>query len=795
MKTTSIQTKKSCYHCGDDCDERPIGLYDKPFCCDGCEAVYQLLQENELCTYYDLDQNPGFKIKANPKEQFAYLDNEQIVTKLLDYEEGNTAKIRLYIPKIHCSSCIWLLENIYKIEKGILSSRIHFLKKEIDLVFQQDKVSLRHIVEVLDSLGYTPELHLDSYNKVATQKEDKSLYFKIGISGFCASNIMMLSFPEYFGMDGLLESQFSYLFTYLNLLFSLPVILYAASDYYISAWKGLANRMLNLDVPIALGTTAVFLRSVYEVLTNIGPGYFDSLTGLVFFLLIGKWIQSRTYKHFSFERDYQSYLPIAVTKLEKGQEYPFPIQDLKVEDSILVRQNEIIPADALLECESTSVDYSFVTGESQPISKQRGDLLYAGGKVVGKAIQLRVKKEVSNSYLLQLWNQQVFIKPTNAFLSSFVLSFSSYFVLGTLLITATTGVYWWIVDPSKLLFSTTAVLLVACPCALALSLPFAFGNCLRLLSKKGLFLKNADTVEKLAEIDTVVFDKTGTLTKAGEIQVEFVGRLCTNQELSLIRTAAGQSMHPLSKSIYTSLKAPLLKVASFLETQGKGITVQIDNTQVRIGSPSYMNISTEGWNESRVYVEIHGELMGYFIVTQCYRQGWTQLLKKLKSSYHLHLLSGDNDGQMNQFNEYIPKENRRFFQMPLDKLEYIQKLQREGHKVLMVGDGLNDAGALKAADIGISVAEDVYRFIPACDGICEAESLIILPAFLKYAKQGVGIVKMSLVISLFYNAVGLYYAVQGTLSPLIAAILMPLSSVSIVLFAVVFTSFLSKTIK
>jgi P-type Cu+ transporter len=794
MAATLTATHLACYHCGDDCPEHPSTPGDKAFCCDGCKTVYQLLSENGLCTYYDLEQNPGLKIKARSQERFVYLDNAEIANQLLDFNEGEIAKISLYIPKIHCSSCIWLLENLYKLESGIVASRVNFLKKEVNVTFRKSEIGLRRIVEVLDSFGYTPDINLGNYTKKQTSSTNRSLVYKIGIAGFCSSNIMLLSFPDYFGLDGVRESAFAGLFGYLNLALALPVIFYAASDYFVSAFKGLANKVLNLDVPIALGMAAIFLRSVYEVVLHIGPGYFDSLTGLIFFLLIGKWYQSRTYNSFSFERDYESYFPVAITKVFAGREQAVPIKDLKEGDEIIVRSNEIVPADALLIEGQALVDYSFVTGESTPVAKEVGQLIYAGGRQVGSAIRLTTQKDVSQSYLLQLWSKDVFKKQSDAYLSSFVLNFSKYFTFGTLVVALLTFAYWYVVDPSKVLFAVTSVLLVACPCALALSLPFALGNCLRLLAKHGLYLKNADTVEKLSEIDTIVFDKTGTITEPEAELVDYVGMPMRSDEMLWVKSAVAQSTHPLSQVVNKHLDGNTLTPSFYSEIPASGIYCKVAGHEVKVGGASFVGATHDNQiNESRMHVAIDGEVKGFYSVKNKYRNGLEPLLKGLASKYELHLLSGDNDSEKERLKHVFPNQHHLLFaQKPADKLHYIEYLQQRGKKVMMLGDGLNDAGALKAADVGISVSEDVYNFSPACDGILEGKQLKCLTQFLTFAQSGVKVIKLSLGLSLVYNALGLYFAVTGQLSPLVAAILMPLSSVTVVGFVVLVTGWLGR---
>jgi len=794
MAQILTQSQVNCFHCGDQCNSITLVVDDKPFCCEGCKTVYELLNENGMCAYYDLEKNPGIKIKAKSQERFSYLDNEEITLKLYDFYEGDNARITLYIPKIHCASCIWLLENLYKLKDGISSSRVDFIKRELNVSFNKSEISLRQIVEVLDTFGYTPEINLSSYERKKIEKSDKSIIYKIGIAAFCSGNIMLLSFPDYFGMDELLDSSFSVLFGYLNLVLAFPVIFYSAQDFFTSAYTGLKNKLLNLDFPISLGITAIFIRSIYEVVMHIGPGYFDSLTGLIFFMLIGKWYQRKTYNSFSFERDYQSYFPVSVTVISGNSEKSVPVKSLKIGDEILIRNQEIIPSDASLLSDTASINYSFVTGEATPVTKKKGELIYAGGRQEGGAISLKVEKEIAQSYLLQLWNKEVFKKENNAYLSSFVLLFSKYFTYGTIVIASSTFAYWYFVDPSKMLFAVTSVLLVACPCALALSLPFALGNSLSKLGKFGLYLKNADTIEKLSGVDTVVFDKTGTLTGQDGTSIEFIGGDLNQNLLTYIKSATRQSTHPLSKAIYNDIKAETLQTEYFSEEPSKGLFCLVSGNQIELGSAFWVGLENENENnETRVYFSFNGVVKGYFVIHNKYRDNLGEMFKELNGNYDLHLLSGDNDKEKEALSKYFSDSTKMHFkQNPSDKLEYIQSLKANGRKVLMLGDGLNDAGALKAADVGIAVSEDVYNFSPACDGILEGVKLKNLFSFIDYSKTSIIIIKASLVLSLLYNAIGLFFAVQGLLTPLIAAILMPISSVTVVLFVVASTSLAAK---
>jgi Cu+-exporting ATPase len=273
MAEKGTKEKIACYHCGDDCDREHVVFDDKNFCCHGCRTVYEILNQNDLCTYYDLEQNPGISLKSKKfDDKFAFLDNAEIAHLILDFQDGNMAKVTFFIPSIHCSSCIWLLENLYKLTNGVQRSRVNFVKKTFSVDFAPEQLSLRALVELLATLGYEPAISLEDSDNKTSRSENRSLYLKIGVAGFAFGNIMLLSFPEYFGFEGL-ERNIQRFISYLNILLSLPVVFYCASDYFTSAYKGLREKFINIDVPISLGIAVLFGRSLYEILSMTGPGY------------------------------------------------------------------------------------------------------------------------------------------------------------------------------------------------------------------------------------------------------------------------------------------------------------------------------------------------------------------------------------------------------------------------------------------------------------------------------------------------------------------------------------------
>lgn len=786
--------KPACFHCGDPCHDTDIALGEKLFCCNGCKTVYELLHEKELCDYYAIDQ--GVRGRS-PKDQtygrrYAYLDDADVQRQLLDFSDGDRRQATFSIPQMHCSSCVWLLERLRSLDEGVISSRVNFPRKEVTVTWHAERMSVREVVMLLASVGYEPLISLQSLAEKRRDTGNRKLYYKIGVAGFAFGNVMLMSFPEYLAGNGRVDPTFELVFRYLNLALSLPVFFYSSLEYFQSAWTGLRQRFLNIDVPLSIGIGMLFLRSAYDILSGTGPGYLDSFTGLVFFLLIGKIFQKKTYDSLSFERDFRSYFPLSVAVKERGHETTIPLTRLRVGDRIVVRNQELIPADAVLLRGEANIDYSFVTGESDLLRKRSGDRIHAGGRQVGQLIELEVVKEVEQSYLTRLWNNDVFTKQRRAPLSELVDRISARFTTVVLSIALLSAIAWWIIDPAEAIFVLTSVLIVACPCALALSSPFALGSAQRVYGNNGLYVKNTDTVELLSHIDTVIFDKTGTLTRASGSAVHFHGTALHEDERVLVKSLLRQSTHPLSRQLFAAVAAEETHdVDEYREVPGHGIEGVVRGRRVIIGSSGWAwrdGASAAAASTTAVYLSIDGHARGHFTVPNVYRNGLEELVAALRPRYALGILSGDSpreeEALRKVFGDDVPM---RFQQTPADKLRHIEQLRAEGRHVLMMGDGLNDAGALKAADVGISLSEDINTFSPACDGILAAEHFPAFDRLLEFARGSVRIVKASFVISIAYNIVGLSFAVAGLLTPLVSAILMPVSSVSVVVFTTVLT--------
>jgi len=787
---------KVCYHCGDNCTDTTILIKDKPFCCQGCKTVYEILSESDLTCYYDLQSSPG----AIPKEiegKYDFLSQDKIIEKLVEFDDGKTQIATLYIPHIHCSSCIWILENLNKLNPAISLSQVNFGKKTVRVSYNTEAFSLKQLVLLLSSVGYEPYISLDDY-KTGQENVNRSLIYKLGVAGFAFGNVMFLSFPEYFEVNEFWLEQYKHVFRWIMFAFSLPVVFYAAQDYFISAFKAIKTKILNIDIPIALGVVVLFLRSTAEIVFDIGSGFFDSLTGLVFFLLLGKFFQQKTYSFLSFERDYKSYFPIAVTKIFNNEEVPVQVYDIKKGDRLLIRNQELIPVDGILINGNARIDYSFVTGESETVKKSSGDKLFAGGKQTSGVIEMEAIKSVEQSYLTQLWSNDVFSKNKEDGFTTLTNAISKRFTIAVLSIAFIATAYWMFIDSSKALNVFTAVLIIACPCAIALAAPFTFGNLLRIFGKKKFYLKNASVLEQLAHIDTVIFDKTGTITSNKKSDAKYEGVPLSIDEEVLLKNTLRGSNHPLSRGLYDILKDnDIVTLDYFEEHLGQGIEASHATQNIKIGSAKFVGFNNDSTVlNTAVHISTNKGYKGKYTFYNSYRKGLSKLFNKLKKHFDLVILSGDNEGELENLKKLLPAKTKMLFnQKPDDKLEYIKYHQSEGAKVLMVGDGLNDAGALAQSNVGIAISENVNVFSPACDAILDATKFNQLYQYIKASKSAIKIIKWSFLLSFFYNVIGLYFAVTGQLAPVIAAILMPLSSISIVIFTTLATNWVGRKLQ
>lgn len=789
-----------CYHCGEKCPPKFESFDAKSFCCSGCLSVYQLLNRHDLLQYYCITDNPGVRLdEASAEDKFKFLEIDSIVQQLIKFRNVSQTKVEFYLPQIHCSSCLWLLEHLDEIHEGILHTQVNFTSKRILIHFEHDKISIKEVAILLSSIGYEPliDLYQPEQKRLTKKYNSKSAYLKIGVAAFCFSNIMLISFPEYLGLNPQIHPSLSSFFKWVCLLLSLPVVFYSAREFFENSYYSFRQKYVNIDVPIALAITVTFLRSVYEVVSGTGVGFFDSMTGIVFFMLLGRTLQNRTYTTLSFNKDVKSYFPLAVTRVLNGNEREnVRVQDIEENDVLFIHTHEVIPTDCILSKGSAVIDYSFITGESMPESVDKGSIIYAGGKNVGSSIEVLVLKSFSDNSFNQLWNNNQF-KENDFEKESVTTAISRYFSYVVILISLAAFVYWQFRDPSVSWNAATAVLIIACPCALLLTASFTQGYLLEILSRHGIFFKNADVIEKLTKITHVAFDKTGTLTNVSAQRVVEEFNELNREELEIVLSAMQQSSHPLSQTLvkFWARKIQInYKRFDLKENPGKGLEFELGNVHWKVGSKYFVTGKKENKGKTQVYVGVDGQVKAIFTFNAALLEGVPQMLKAINKDVEMSLISGDNSASHHELSQFFSSEySLKFDCAPEDKLEHIKQLQSKGHKVMMVGDGINDAAALRQSDVGVTLVKESFSFSPASDIIMEDSHVKELHNIIRLNKASMLMVWLGFGYSIIFNLIGIYYSVTGQLSPLIAAILMPSSSLGIILIAYVGMRIVSKS--
>ena len=768
-----------CLHCGDDCGTSPVVTGRGAFCCAGCSAVHDLIESHGLAGFYACEVPAGISQRRRTAHQADYsvLDDTVAASRLIEWRRDGHTCAQFSVPTMHCASCVWLLEQLWRVVPGVERSEVDMLHRRVQVEFDDQSTSLRHIAERLSALGYPPVV--DAEHAVGDLPVSRrALYLRIAVAGFAFGNVMLFSIPRY--LNGApLDPSFQRLFNTLNLVFALPVLLYSAAPYFESAWQAARARVMTLDVPVALGLAVLFSRSIADITSGKGEGFFDSFSGLVFFLLIGRLFQQKTFEQIAFDRTVRSFLPLSI-RVQRGDATTLtPIDQVVVDDELLVRPQEVVPADAILLDRTGTLDYAFTTGESVPVNVAAGDPVAAGGRVLDRALRLRVVRPVSHSRLAALWNNPAFSHSRPYWLAEVSARFGWWFTLAALFL-AFAGAAWWWPDAAKAASVATAVLIIACPCALTLAAPITLGTAMGALGRAGCYLKHPAVILDLSRVNAVAFDKTGTLTVSGADAAAECEEMSI-RDRDLVSRLAAESVHPVSRAL--AGRGPITgTVANVREIAGLGVAAEIDGHQVALGSAAFIGRQIGRPLAARrhgTWAAVDGALAGWIEIDDRRRPGIDATVRALSNHVDTVLLSGDQVGEASAWASLFGRR-LRFGMSPEDKLAEVHERQARGQRVLMVGDGLNDAGALHAADVGMAVSDDTACLVPSCDAVVRGDHVVDLPAILAYARRARGVIVLCFAISIVYNVLGLSLALAGRLTPLATAILMPISSLTVV---------------
>lgn len=763
----------SCAHCGEQCGTA-VQADGKLFCCDGCKAVYELLLANNMCTYYDLDAAAGVRVDGKETlAEFDLLDDDRYRAMVVDFEQGPIIHARFTIPTMHCASCVWLLEQLHRLQAGIIASSVDILRKTVRIEFRSTEVSLKQIATLLTRLGYRPLIREEGTTSDVSLAR-RTLVSRLGVAGFAMGNTMLFGAARYLAGDTPLPDGLSAVFATVTIVLSIPVLLYSASPWWRSAWGALRHRTVNLDVPVAIGIAVLFGRSIADVVLGAGDGFLDAFTGLVFFLLVGRLFQQQAFDSVSFDRTWKSFFPLTVRRERKGALETVPVDHVTIGDTLLVRNGEVVPCDCLVDEETAYIDYSFVTGEALPSEATKGGRVHAGGKVLGRTARLTALRDVSHSYLASLWERNSVRAPRTTLLDASN-RFGKIFTIAAVGL-AVLGAIVRLPDMALALTVLTSVLIIACPCALTLAAPVALGTAMARLGRKGIYLKNIGVLLELAGTSTVLFDKTGTLTtvKASQHSLQNF----SDEERASIAAIAAQSTHPSSRALRATLwQGPLPEVTSLKEIVGVGVEGIADGRTIRIGSAEWLGRAGQ---PKGTMVKVDDLDAVPIDVSTVVRAESSRTVRETRESAEVRLLSGDTEQSAAVMSELFQASEMAFQCSPNDKVDAVLEARRGGRAVCMVGDGLNDAAAMQTADVAIAVSDETSTLVPACDVIIRGADIAAVPSLFKLGRFMKSLIWLNLWVSMVYNALGLTVALMGIMSPVFVAILMPVSSLTVI---------------
>jgi Cu+-exporting ATPase len=732
-----------------------------------------------------MDERAGVAMRGSRFDPAFYnvLDEPGVQQRFTEYASERTVMLRFEVPGMHCASCVWLLDQLHRFDAGVLRSDVDFMRKTVRVEIDRERTTASAVAKLLSSLGYEPLINTEG-NELGLDVQRRSVirgfYMRIGIAGFAAGNVMMISIARYLAGFGGLTATLETLFSVLSIGLSIPVLVYSASPWYRSAIGALRHKRMNLDVPVALGISVLFIRSVFDIVSGTGEGFLDSFAGLVVFLLVGRLFQQKAFDAVSFDRTYRSFFPLSVRVERKGQAEIVPIDQVKIGDVMLIRNGEVVPCDSVLISPVSYFDYAFVTGESLPVENTEGQIVHAGGKVVGSAARLTATKNVSQSYLASLWERAGGRRARRAYLD---LSdrFGARFTYGAIAI-ALAGFVFWLPDLPMAVNVLTAVLIIACPCALTIAAPVTLGTAMARLGMRGIYVKEPGTLLELTDPDVVIFDKTGTLTEP-EHRLTVDPRTSAHPLWPKVQALASQSTHPISRSIASDVVASDMEHVT--EVPGKGIVGTVDGYHVVIGSIDLVreyahNGDVASDSTAAAYALVDGEVIGILRVEPRLRKGIADVITALRRSVSLRLVTGDTDRDRPLFERLFRRDEMVFNQGPDDKVDALNNARSGKGRVVMIGDGLNDAAAMSAADASIAITDGTSTLVPACDVVMSAKEVENLPKLFWYAKTMTKVIRANLIFTVFYNVLGLSLALSGILTPVLTAILMPVSSLIVI---------------
>lgn len=761
------------------------------FCCNGCQSVFNLLSDEGLDSFYDKTSNTKLTPPTRKYEDSSNFDTESFKDAFIKVNSDGFSDVSLIIEGIHCSACVWLNEKALHRMDGVIEANINFTNNKATIIWADDVVKLSAIIDMVRSIGYNAFAYDASIQEVHANKERKSYYLKMAVAIFASMNIMWIAVAQYAGYFSGITQDIKTILNIAEGILATPVLFYSGWVFFRGAYYGLKTKVVNMDLLVATGALLTYIYSIYITVTEHGEAYFDSVSMIITFVLIGKFLEVLSKKNAADTLDIiGKHIPSEVKLVIDGAIVACKLDNVKVGDRVVIASGEKILLDGEIVKGEGSFDESNLTGESNPIYKQEGDSIISGTTSIDADVHFIASKDFKHSTLSNLVTllesainkkpkiQQIANRLSEHFSSAILaLSFSTFFV-------------WWIFGSSfEISFMIgISVIVIACPCALALATPVATLVGLSLGATKGILFKEAAQLETMAKVDTLVLDKTGTIT-VGKPEVVKV-HIYSEFDKVLLHSLTKSSKHPVASGISKYLKEENKNIQEiifdeFIQIPASGIKAKYNDIDVLGGNIKLLeqnDISVEFSTDNTVfYYVVNNKLVAIYELSDKIKDGALKLVKELKSrNIRTIMLTGDNEYIAKKVAKQVGIETFLYEQTPESKSEYIDSLHKQKRTVVMVGDGVNDILALSSADIGIVMGSGSDIAVEIGDVVLLNDSLKSLQDAFKISRTTYGLIKQNLFISLAYNAITIPLAMAGYVIPLVAAISMSVSSLLVV---------------
>lgn len=790
-------TVVACAHCGLDVPGARIAHDEvRSFCCGGCATAWQVLHASGLDHYYALSRRREARVEASGRS-FEEFDHDAFVSRYVRSRADGLAEADLYLEGVHCPSCVWLVERIPTAVAGMAGAELDLARGRVRVTWDPAQVQLSTVARFLDTLGYRPHPFRGGRADAQRRAEDRAMLVRIGVAGALAANTMLAALALYSGWFSGMEHDWTQYFRIVSLLLAAPALFGPGRVFLRGAWGSLRARMLHMDVPIAIALVGGFTRGMVNTLSDRGPVYFDGVAMLVFLLLVGRFLQQRAARTAADSAELLYGLAPATARLrEHDTTREVPSEALLPGMLVEVRHGETLPADGEVVEGHGALDHALLTGESRPRGVSPGDEVFAGTVSRGATLVVRVTRAGEDTRLAGILRE---VERGTARRAPVVRSadrLAGAFVVVVLALAAITWAVWRPRDPAAALDHAIAMLIVTCPCALALATPLAVTVAIGRAARGGVLVKGGDTLEALARPGTLVLDKTGTLTEGRPTLMSWQGSSAVR---AYVLALEAHATHPVAAGFAEAWPDVTPAVATDVRVRiGAGVSGSIGGHHVAVGSPTWIRTqvstqdlvarSTIGMDDpslTPVWVAVDGHVVACAGFGDRIRDDVPATLARLRAAgWDLHLLSGDESGVVSAVGRALGFAPDRVTggASPEDKVAVIQSLASRG-RVVMVGDGVNDAAAIASATVGVGVRGGAEACLAAADVYLSRPGLGALASLTDGARRTLAVIRAGLGVSLAWNLAGAAMAMAGLVNPLVAAIAMPLSSVSVVVLA------------